>query len=125
MSFEDEKLNIALSSLRELERRCTLGSGIFKSFKNLFVTTQQELTYADNLETQIILADSQLSISILTFLQQDISGYFKGGWTLRKSWKLYQQLYKEIKELYENNVGKLELPGRKLFYLQHVTFILF
>lgn len=115
MTFEDDKLTTALNSLHELERRCTLGSGIFRSFKNLFVTTsnQQEFSYADSLETQIILADSQLCIAILTFLQQDISGYFKGGWVLRKSWKLYQQLFKEVGELYEKNIGKLQLPGKK------------
>lgn len=112
MTFEDDKLNLALSSLHELERQCTLGSGIFMSFKNLFVTSPQTFSYADNLETQIILADSQLCISILTFLQQDFSGYFKGGWILRKSWKLYQQLFKEIAELYEKKVGKLQLPGK-------------
>lgn len=124
MTFEDDKLTTALNSLHELERRCTLGSGIFRSFKNLFVTTttsnQQEFSYADNLETQIILADSQLCIAILTFLQQDIGGYFKGGWVLRKSWKLYQQLFKEVGELYEKNIGKLHLPGK--YFLIYMLF---
>lgn len=115
MTFEDDKLSLALNSLRELERRCTLGSGIFKTFKNLFVSNQ-EFSYVDQLETQLILADSQLCISILTFLQQDITGYFKGGWILRKSWKLYQQLYKEIAELFEKTVGKLHLPGKQSYY---------
>lgn len=114
MTFEDDKLNLTLTTLRELERRCTLGSGIFRSFKNLFGSTQN-FSYADNLETQIILADSQLCISILTFLQQDISGYFKGGWILRKSWKLYQHLYKEVAEQYVKSVGKLHLPGNFYF----------
>lgn len=112
MTFEEDKLNVALNSLHDLERRCTLGSGVFKTFKNLFASTNQNSTQADNLETQIILADSQLCISILTFLQQDLTGYFKGGWVLRKSWKLYQSLYREIRDLHEKIVGKLELPGR-------------
>ncbi|XP_044253016.1 tetratricopeptide repeat protein 39C-like isoform X3 [Tribolium madens] len=67
---------------------------------------------AENLETQIILADSQVCLAILTFLQQDISGYFKGGWVLRKAWKVYQSTYQEILQLYKELGGEIgtQLP---------------
>lgn len=114
MTFEEDKLNLSLSCLHELERRCSLGLGTFKSFKTRLFGSTQNVSYVTSLETQIILADSQMCISILTLLQQDIAGYFKGAWILRKSWKLYQQLYKEILELYEKTIGKLHLPGRSV-----------
>lgn len=111
MTFEEDRLSLAMSGLHELERRCTLDSGLLKSFKNRLSGSTRHVSYADELETRIMLADSQLCMSVLTFLQQDIAAYFKGGWTLRKAWRLYQQLYKEVVELYERTIGKLQLPG--------------
>lgn len=61
----------------------------------------QTQSLTERLETQIILADTQVSIAILTFLQQDITGYVKGGWTLRKAWKVYQHTYQQILGLYK------------------------
>lgn len=116
MSFEEEKLTKALASLREVEQRCTSEDGWLKTVKNKVFgessTGRISKTYAEQLETQIILADSQVCIATLTFLQQDITGYLKGGWVLRKAWKIYQKLYKEILELYNENIGELHLPCR-------------
>lgn len=52
-----------------------------------------------------MLADSQVCIALLTFLQQDISGYMRGGWALRKAWKVYQHTYNQILELYKKTFG--------------------
>lgn len=115
MSFEEEKLNKALSTLRDVERRCSSDDGWFKSVRNKVFgensSTGITKTYEEQLEAQIILADSQVCIATLTFLQQDITGYLKGGWVLRKAWKIYQKLYKEILELYEENIGELHLTS--------------
>ncbi|KAI5698075.1 hypothetical protein M8J75_001344 [Diaphorina citri] len=100
MTFEEDKLNECMAELRALERRCASDIGWLKSMRNkVFGETTQSLT--DRLETQIILADTQVSIAILTFLQQDIAGYVKGGWTLRKAWKVYQHTYQQILGLYK------------------------
>uniref|UniRef100_A0A8D9AGD6 Tetratricopeptide repeat protein 39C n=2 Tax=Cacopsylla melanoneura TaxID=428564 RepID=A0A8D9AGD6_9HEMI len=100
MTFEEDKLNECMTELRALERRCAGEIGWLKSMRNkVFGESTQCLT--DRLETQIILADTQVSIAILTFLQQDIAGYVKGGWTLRKAWKVYQHTYQQILGLYK------------------------
>lgn len=111
MTFEDDKLSVALACLKETEKRCATQTGWLKSMKTKVFGAESTVSRADNLETQIILADSQLCIATLTFLQQDIAGYFKGGWVMRKSWKVYQHAYNEISQLYKQIVGDLQLPG--------------
>ncbi|ENN75984.1 tetratricopeptide repeat protein 39C isoform X2 [Dendroctonus ponderosae] len=112
MSFEEEKLSKAIVVLKEVEKRCTAQTGWFKSIsqKVFGSSIENAQTLADQLETQIILADSQVCLAIITFLQQDLSGYFKGGWVLRKAWKVYQRSYKDILTLYKEKVGALQLP---------------
>lgn len=114
MTFEEEKLNKAFSALREVERRCTVDDGWLKTVTHKVFggTSSSSKTYAEQLETQIILADSQVCLATLTFLQQDVTGYIKGGWVIRKAWKIYQKLYKEILDLYVEHIGELHLPGR-------------
>lgn len=114
MSFEEEKLGKALSALKEVEKRCVSETGWLKSVaQKVFGSSSRKpnKSYAEQLETQIILADSQVCIAILTFLQQDFTGYFKGVWVLRKAWKIYQKVYNEIIALYRDNIGELHLPG--------------
>lgn len=64
MSYEDEKLSIALATLKETEQRCANDIGWLKAMKNkvmgLEIPTQ---TLAENLEDQIILADTQVTNS--------------------------------------------------------------
>ncbi|RZC32640.1 tetratricopeptide repeat protein 39C-like [Asbolus verrucosus] len=110
MTFEDDKLNLATSVLKEVERKCTSETGWFKSVKKVFGTSDIHRSLAESLETQIILADSQVCLAILTFLQQDISGYFKGGWVLRKAWKVYQSTYHDILQLHKEIVGETHTP---------------
>lgn len=116
MTFEEDKLDKALATLREVENMCTSEDGWLKAVKSRVFGESSSgtgfKTYAQQLETQIILADSQVCIATLTFLQQDITGYLKGGWVLRKAWKIYQKLFKEILGLYEENIGQLHLSSR-------------
>ncbi|KAF2893225.1 hypothetical protein ILUMI_12944 [Ignelater luminosus] len=107
MTFEDDKLNVATAALKEMERRCATDTGWLKSVKSRVFGSETTLSAAEHLECQIILADSQVCLAILTFLQQDLSGYLKGGWVLRKSWKVYQHAYSEIRNLYREIVGEL------------------
>lgn len=114
MSFEEDKLNLAISMSKEVEKRCVTETGWLKQvIPKVFGTSESTPTksLAEQLETQIILADSQVCVGILTFLQQDFSGYFKAGWVLRKAWKVYQKVYKEVLALYTEHIGELHLPG--------------
>ncbi|CAH1984673.1 unnamed protein product [Acanthoscelides obtectus] len=115
MSYEEEKLNKAIQVLRDLEKRCASETGWLRQvtqrvFSFTQVDAKSEQSLADQLETQIILADSQVCIAILTFLQQELSAYLKGGWALRKAWKVYQKVYKDILNLYNEKIGELQLP---------------
>ncbi|KAF5280249.1 hypothetical protein FQA39_LY18072 [Lamprigera yunnana] len=107
MTLEDDKLNLALMALKETERRCYADNSWLKTMKSKMFGSEQFLSEAENLENQIIVADTQVCIAILIFLQQDVSGMFKGGWILRKSWKIYQHTYNTIKNLYKEIVGEL------------------
>ncbi|KAL3272441.1 hypothetical protein HHI36_013921 [Cryptolaemus montrouzieri] len=110
MSFEEDKLAKAIKTLKEVERRCN-NRGWFKFVKTkMFGSSEVEPSLTESLETQIILADSQVCLAILVFLQQDISGYLKAGWVLRKAWKVYQSTYTDILNLYNKQIGPLNLP---------------
>lgn len=50
----------------------------------------------DRLIRQIVTGDCLLYESILIFINQDITSYIKGGWCLRKAWKLYERTLKEL-----------------------------
>ncbi|XP_045476540.1 tetratricopeptide repeat protein 39C-like [Harmonia axyridis] len=114
MSFEEEKLTKAITTLKEVERRCNT-KGWFKIVRNkMFGSTEEEPLLTETLETQIILADSQVCLAILVFLQQDISGYLKAGWVLRKAWKLYQSTYSDLLNLYTGEIGPLNFPDPTL-----------
>lgn len=81
-----DKIEEAQRMLKELERRCTdSGSGWLDSVRSkLFghantydssrIGSTQCSSLVQEIETQIILADTFLSSAILTFLTQDITG---------------------------------------------------
>lgn len=106
-TLEDDKLTAALSALKETERRCYSENGWMKLMKSKVFGAETSLSDTEYLEQQIILADAQVCMAILIFLQQDVSGMFKGGWILRKSWKIYQHTYNTIRSLYKEIVGEL------------------
>ena len=60
---------------------------------------------AVKLEQQIIIADCQVLAAIINFLHQDWGSYMKGGWVLRKAWKIYQKSYTHIRQLYIKRIG--------------------
>ncbi|XP_075230787.1 tetratricopeptide repeat protein 39C-like [Lycorma delicatula] len=111
MTFEDDMLGEAMAALRDIEHRCAQDIGWIKTVRNK-VFGSPEKDEAARLEEQIILADSQVCIALLTFLQQDVSGYMRGGWVLRKAWKVYQHTYQQILQLYRRTFGfDQNVPG--------------
>lgn len=93
--------------LKELERRCVTDVSWLKSFKSMIFGSSDsaDKSLTSQLEEQIILADIQLCSAILTFLTQDLSGFMKGSWLLKKAWKIYQHAYNQIYNLYCEVVG--------------------
>lgn len=79
----------------------------------MYVQFQSE--YARRLERQIVLADTKVCSAMLTLLQQEVSGYVRGGWMMRKAWRIYQHTYLQILQLYRRTFGTN--PTGSLFYL--------
>ncbi|TRY69575.1 hypothetical protein TCAL_08624 [Tigriopus californicus] len=70
-----------------------------------FFANGDEYDESSKLEQQIILADCQVLAAIINFLHQDWGSYMKGGWVLRKAWKIYQKAYTQIRRIYMQKVG--------------------
>jgi hypothetical protein len=62
----------------------------------------QQISVEERIQRQVIVGDSLLYQAILVFTGQDIPSYIKGGWLLRKAWKIYEKLYKEVTNLRVN-----------------------
>ncbi|XP_041761697.1 tetratricopeptide repeat protein 39C-like [Anopheles merus] len=118
ISWETEKMNEAQTRLRELEKQCAGDVGWLKSVRSkLFGSSEPRKSLTETLEEQIILADSQLCLAILVSLGQDIGGFVKGGWLLRKAWKVYQHTYQQIYQLYSEQLqsdGEASFPQAPL-----------
>ncbi|KAG7159770.1 Tetratricopeptide repeat protein 39C-like 3, partial [Homarus americanus] len=113
MSFEEEKVTYSMETLRSMERRCGGGeNGWFSSVKSIVMGSrngqEQGEEPGSQLEQQVILADCQVLLAILTFLQQEIGSYVKGGWVLRKAWKVYEHAYTKVKRLYKQTFGEAQ-----------------
>ncbi|KAH9488246.1 Tetratricopeptide repeat protein 39C [Bulinus truncatus] len=114
MSFEEEKLAEAQKVLQETEKKCSSNSGFVKSFKKKFSKkkkSENSCSLEERITNQVIVADCILYQAVLVFTNQDISSYVKGGWLLRKAWKIYEKLHKEMAQLTEtitqNRINKL------------------
>ena len=54
----------------------------------------------DKYQRQITLGDAILNQAVLTFTNQDIPSYIKGGWLLRKAYKTYEKAYRDLRRMY-------------------------
>ncbi|TNN66297.1 Tetratricopeptide repeat protein 39C [Liparis tanakae] len=97
MTFEEEKMQMAFEDLKATERLCeSENSGVIETIKNKF-----RRNVMDRLQRQIIIADCQVYLAVLSFIKQELSSYIKGGWILRKAWKMYNKCYSDITHLQE------------------------
>ncbi|KAK8391664.1 hypothetical protein O3P69_017293 [Scylla paramamosain] len=113
MSFEEEKVNHSMETLRSMERRCGGNdNGWLSSVRNIVLGPRNGQDQGDEpgaqLEQQVVLADCQVLLAILTFLQQEIGSYVKGGWVLRKAWKVYEHSYTKVKRMYRQTFGEAQ-----------------
>ncbi|XP_052764413.1 tetratricopeptide repeat protein 39C-like [Mya arenaria] len=102
MSYEEEQMDKALKALEETEKKCEVSDGFVKSIRKKLSKKKKDKTAVsveERIQRQVIVGDSLLYQSILVFTGQDIPSYIKGGWLLRKAWKIYEKLYKEITSL--------------------------
>ncbi|KAI5627199.1 tetratricopeptide repeat protein 39C, partial [Silurus asotus] len=123
MTFEEEKMQVACEDLRATERLCECGSsGVIQTIKNKIKKNAEgqrsEVSVIDRLQRLIIIADCQVYLAVLSFIRQEISGYIKAGWTLRKAWKMYNKCHNEITRLQDTCQRRCSEPQGALTFDQ-------
>ncbi|XP_051979641.1 tetratricopeptide repeat protein 39C-like isoform X2 [Xyrauchen texanus] len=106
MTFEEEKMQMASDDLRTTERLCESdNAGVIETIRNKIKKSMDSqrsgVEVVDRLQRQIIVADCQVYLAVLSFVKQELSAYIKGGWILRKAWKMYNKCYSDISQLQE------------------------
>ncbi|KAJ7338750.1 hypothetical protein JRQ81_012652 [Phrynocephalus forsythii] len=119
MTFEEEKMQLACDDLRSTEKLCeSEEAGVIETIKNKIKKNvdgrKAAPTMIDRLQRQIIVADCQVYLAVLSFVKQELSAYIKGGWILRKAWKIYNKCYTDIntlQELYQKKITQESLTS--------------
>ncbi|XP_047446622.1 tetratricopeptide repeat protein 39C-like [Mugil cephalus] len=111
MTFEEEKMQMAFEDLKATERLCeSENAGVIEAIKNKIKRSTDSqrsgVAAVDRLQRQIIIADCQVYLAVLSFIKQELSAYIKGGWILRKAWKMYNKCYSDITHLQEGSKKK-------------------
>lgn len=108
MTFEDEKLNLAVDELKATQKLCSAHDEAFNTIKSKFSkkSAKPSIPLWKVLQNKIIVADCHLYLALISFIHQEITGYIKGGWTLRKAWKIYEKTYEQITTL--NRIAQAE-----------------
>lgn len=106
MTFEEEKMQMASDDLRTTEKLCESdNAGVIETIRNKIKKSMDSqrsgVVIVDRLQRQIIVADCQVYLAVLSFVKQELSAYIKGGWILRKAWKMYNKCYSDISQLQE------------------------
>lgn len=108
MTFEEEKMQVAFEDLKATERLCeSENAGVIETIKNKIKRSMDSqrsgVAVVNRLQRQIIIADCQVYLAVLSFIKQELSSYIKGGWILRKAWKMYNKCYSDITQLQEGS----------------------
>uniref|UniRef100_A0A8C1ARK5 Tetratricopeptide repeat domain 39C n=1 Tax=Cyprinus carpio carpio TaxID=630221 RepID=A0A8C1ARK5_CYPCA len=102
----EEKMQMASDDLRTTEKLCESdNAGVIETIRNKIKKSMDSqrsgVEIVDRLQRQIIVADCQVYLAVLSFVKQELSAYIKGGWILRKAWKMYNKCYSDISQLQE------------------------
>ncbi|XP_069813791.1 tetratricopeptide repeat protein 39C [Dendropsophus ebraccatus] len=118
MTFEEEKMQVACDDLKMTEKLCESDEGVIETIKNKIKKNadgrKSAQSMVDRLQRQIIIADCQVYLAVLSFVKQELSAYIKGGWILRKAWKIYNKCYVDIntlQEMYQKKLSQESSPS--------------
>ena len=97
MTFEEDAMDAAYKSLESTEKFCDTS----RKFSDLFSSTShsQKFSAHQRLYRKSIIADCLLFEAIIVFIRQSLTSYVKGGYLIRKAWKLYEKVYNETEQL--------------------------
>lgn len=99
MSFEEEDLDSAYKLLESTEKFCDPSRGFSFVKSSSSARPPSPATQHERLYRRSIIADCLLFEAILVFLKQGLTSYVKGGYILRKAWKMYDKLNAEVDQL--------------------------
>lgn len=113
--------------VRRRQTRCSHGSpqgdrealppqvgGFMKSLRTKMIrgSGPGRISSEDRIQRRILLADCQLYMAMLIFSRQEMTGILRGGWLVRKGYKIYEKTYEEISKIYESRgQSMLANPG--------------
>lgn len=101
ITFEDDVMDSAYKCLEATQKYCETSSKKFGflSSSSKSLSNQERMSVHEKLYRRSIVADCLLFQAILVFLKQGITSYVKGGYLLRKAWKMYEKIYQETEQI--------------------------
>ena len=101
ITFEDDVMDSAYKCLEATQKYCETSSKKFGflSSSSKSLSSQERMSVHEKLYRRSIVADCLLFQAILVFLKQGITSYVKGGYLLRKAWKMYEKIYQETEQI--------------------------
>ncbi len=97
MSFEDDIMDFAYKSLEGTEKFCDTSKKLIHYLNPS--SAPEKLSVHERLYRRAIVADCLLFEAVLVFVKQGVRSYVKGGYILRKAWKMYEKIFQETEEL--------------------------
>ena len=97
MNFEDESLEAAYNALEGTEKFCDVETSLFSSSEHREAVSR--LSPHDKLLRRAIAADCLLLEAVTVFLRQSLTSYVKGGYIIRKAWKQYEGVVKDLEQV--------------------------
>jgi tetratricopeptide (TPR) repeat protein len=97
MNFEDDSLEAAYNALESTEKFCDVDTSIFSSSERREAISK--LSPHEKLLRRAISADCLLLEAMIVFLRQSLTSYLKGGYIIRKAWKQYEEVVRDLEKL--------------------------
>ena len=97
INFDDESLEAAYNALEETEKFCDVETSIFSSAERRQAVSQ--LSPHEKLLRRAIAADCLLLEAVTVFLRQSLTSYIKGGYIIRKAWKQYEGVVRDLEQV--------------------------
>lgn len=115
MTFEDEKMENAMRSLKRTQKMCDVDS-LFEGV--ISKRPSEKWTTEERIQRMIIWADCELFMAFLMFLKQSVVDFVKAGFHMRRAWKMYEKCQQELKSSnngseFMNGAPKKGTPKKK------------
>ncbi|XP_065060427.1 tetratricopeptide repeat protein 39C-like [Rhopilema esculentum] len=93
MTFEDEKMELAMSSMKKTQKMCDVDS-LYEGVINKRPSDKWKTE--ERIQRMIIWADCELFMAFLMFLKQSVVDFVKAGFHMRRAWKMYEKCNNEL-----------------------------